>query len=41
MRAVGQNMAVAEDSGIKVERTRIIAIILSTVLACYGQIIFL
>jgi simple sugar transport system permease protein len=41
MRAVGQDMAVAEDSGIKVERTRIIAIILSTVLACYGQIIFL
>lgn len=41
MRAVGQNMAVAEDSGIKVERTRIIAIILSTVLACYGQVIFL
>jgi len=41
MRAVGQDMAVAEDSGIKVERTRIIAIILSTILACYGQIIFL
>ena len=41
MRAVGQDMAVAEDSGIKVERTRIIAIILSTVLACYGQVIFL
>jgi simple sugar transport system permease protein len=41
MRAVGQDMAVAEDSGIKVERTRIVAIILSTILACYGQIIFL
>ncbi len=41
MRAVGQDMGVSEDSGIKVERTRIIAIILSTVLACYGQIVFL
>lgn len=41
MRAVGQNMAVAQLSGIKVERTRIIAIIISTLMACYGQIIFL
>jgi len=41
MRAVGQDMGVSEDSGIKVERTRILAIILSTVLACYGQIIYL
>jgi simple sugar transport system permease protein len=41
MRAIGQDMAVSEDSGIKVERTRILAIILSTVLACYGQIIYL
>jgi simple sugar transport system permease protein len=41
MRAVGQDMGVAEDSGIKVERTRILAVILSTVLACYGQIIYL
>jgi simple sugar transport system permease protein len=41
MRAVGQHMGVSEDSGIKVERTRIIAVILSTVLACYGQIIYL
>ncbi|MCE5193536.1 ABC transporter permease [bacterium] len=41
MRAVGQDMSVSENAGIKVERTRIIAIILSTVLACYGQIIFL
>jgi simple sugar transport system permease protein len=41
MRAVGQHMGVSEDSGIKVERTRILAIILSTVLACYGQIIYL
>lgn len=41
MRATGQNMAVAQLSGIKVERTRIIAIIISTLMACYGQIIFL
>jgi simple sugar transport system permease protein len=41
MRAVGQHMGVSEDSGIRVERTRILAIILSTVLACYGQIIYL
>ncbi len=41
MRAVGYDMVVAEASGIKVDRTRIIAIIISTVLACYGQIIFL
>ncbi len=41
MRAVGYDMAVAEASGIPVDRTRIIATIISTVLACYGQIIFL
>jgi simple sugar transport system permease protein len=41
MRAVGHDMAVAESSGVPVDRTRIIAIIISTVLACYGQIIFL
>jgi simple sugar transport system permease protein len=41
MRAVGYNMAVADMAGIPVDRTRIIAIIISTVLACYGQIIFL
>ena len=41
MRALGQNMAVAESAGIPVERTRIIAILISTVLACFGQIIFL
>ncbi len=41
MRAIGQDMAVADSAGIPVERTRIIAIIISTVLACYGQIIFL
>jgi len=41
MRAVGNDMSVAEASGIPVDRTRIIAIIISTVLACFGQIIFL
>jgi simple sugar transport system permease protein len=41
MRAIGQDMAVANSAGIPVNRTRIIAIVISTVLACYGQIIYL
>lgn len=41
MRALGQDMKVAEEAGVPVERTRIIAILISTILACYGQIIFL
>lgn len=41
MRAVGQDMNVAAAAGIPVERTRIVAIVISTVLACAGQIIFL
>jgi len=41
MRAVGQDMGVSDAAGIPVERTRIVAIIISTVLACYGQIIYL
>lgn len=41
MRALGQDMKVAEEAGIPVERTRIIAILISTILACFGQIIFL
>jgi len=41
MRAVGQDMDVARDAGIKVERTRIIAIIMSTVFAGFGMIIYL
>ncbi|MDR1650288.1 MAG: ABC transporter permease [Synergistaceae bacterium] len=41
MRAIGQDMAVADSSGIAVERTRVIAIIISTMLAAFGQIIFL
>ena len=41
MRAIGQNQNVADSAGIPVNRTRIIAIVISTVLACYGQIIYL
>ena len=41
MRAVGQDMQVARDAGIKVERTRIISIIISTVLAGFGMILYL
>jgi len=41
MRTVGQDNDVARTSGINVERTRILSIVISTVLACYGQIIFL
>ncbi len=41
MRAVGQDMTVSETAGIKVEKTRIQSIIISTVIACYGQVIYL
>ena len=41
IRTVGQNQLVAVSSGINVDRTRIIAIILSTVFAAWGQIISL
>jgi simple sugar transport system permease protein len=41
MRAVGQDQAVAHAAGIPVDRTRIIAIMISTMLACIGQLIFL
>ncbi|WP_312938963.1 ABC transporter permease [Oscillibacter sp.] len=41
MRAVGQNIDVARDAGIKVERTRIIAIVMSTVFAGLGMVIYL
>ena len=41
MRAVGQDMQVARDAGIKVEKTRIISIVISTVLAGFGMIIYL
>lgn len=40
-RTVGQDMHVANVSGINVDRTRIIAIIISTVLAGWGQVMFL
>ena len=40
-RAVGQNRVVANASGINVDRTRLIAIMISTVLAGWGQIIFM
>ena len=41
MRAVGQDMQVARDAGIQVERTRLISIIISTVLAGFGMILYL
>ncbi|MGC9320789.1 MAG: ABC transporter permease [Kosmotogaceae bacterium] len=41
MKAVGQDMQVAATAGINVDRTRTLSIIISTVLACFGQIIFL
>jgi len=41
MRATGQNIHIAKVSGINVGKTRIIAIIISTVLAAWGQILFL
>lgn len=41
MRALGQDQAVSNSAGINVEKTRIIAIVISTVLAMFGQIIFL
>lgn len=41
MRAVGQDMHVSSTAGIPVEKTRIQSIMISTVLACYGQIIYL
>ena len=40
-RAIGQDMKVAVSAGIDVDRTRIIAIAISTVLACLGQYISL
>lgn len=41
MRAVGQNMHIAKVAGINVNRTRIIAVIISTVLAAWGQVVYL
>ena len=39
-RAVGQNRVVANASGINVDKVRIVAIMISTVLAGWGQLIF-
>ena len=41
MRTVGQNRDVATSAGIDVDKTRIIATCISTVLASWGQLIFL
>lgn len=41
IRAVGQDMHIAEVAGIKVDKIRITAVIMSTVLAAIGQIIYL
>ncbi|MCR4655433.1 MAG: ABC transporter permease [Lachnospiraceae bacterium] len=41
MRAVGQDMEVSKDAGIDVERTRIISIVISTILADIGMVIYL
>ncbi len=41
MRAVGQDMEVSEAAGIKVEKTRTLSIIISTILAGLGQIVYL
>lgn len=41
MRAVGQNRAVANSAGIDVDKTRIIAMLFSTVLVSWGQLIYL
>ncbi len=41
MRTVGQSRTVANAAGIDVDRTRVIAMVISTVLACWGQLIYL
>ena len=41
MRTVGQSRSVATSAGIDVDKTRIIATCISTVLAAWGQLIFL
>lgn len=40
-RSVGQSQHIAEVSGINVDKTRIIATVISTVLAAWGQIMFI
>lgn len=41
MRTVGQSRVIANASGINVDRVRVIAMIISTVFACWGQLIYL
>lgn len=41
MRAVGQDMEVARAAGIKVDRTRLISIMMSTVFAGFGMVVYL
>lgn len=41
MRAIGQDLEVSKSAGIAADRTRVIAIVISTILAAIGQIIFL
>lgn len=41
MRAVGQDIDVARDAGINVERTRVISMVISTIFAGFGMIIYL
>ena len=41
MRAIGQNMHTAGVAGIHVNKTRIIAIVISTMMAAWGQVVFL
>lgn len=41
MRAIGQDLEVAKSAGIAADSTRVIAIVISTMLAAIGQIIFL
>lgn len=41
IRAIGQDMKVSQVAGIQVDRTRIVAMMISTVLGAIGQIIFL
>ena len=41
MRAVGQDQIVSTNAGLNTDKIRIQSIVISTVLACYGQIIYL
>ncbi len=41
IRAIGQDMKVSQVAGIQVDRTRIVAMMIPTVLGAIGQIMFL